>query len=308
MQINRTIVLREPGKIIFDGAHLYFQSDIVVKPVITNAALPSLIHGTIDTRSTNRMFTISGTLAGEYKDLAKLYAVMGVPRGRSVFGAVDKALVIHCESGLKITFANAAITKPPAIIGRVGATMFGAFEATCILKNSSDPGTAANYYTVAAEAYPGDAAFDPSVILTLPLTAAWGEAAPWDSFLTRAGWTITPQVTLSPDDVDGLGTIDLKVQDITCTATATPAGITQAQLYAALGHGSGLGARRAGNDLVLTADGVWIKLTDAVMTDGDSGHGDRPTVGEATWTARRAWDDGALLPLLAVDVEDPDAE
>lgn len=306
MDINRTTILREPGKIIFDSAHLYFQGDITLKPVVTQADIASSVHGTVDVRSTNRMFTVTGTLAGEWEELAKLYAIMSLKRGASVFGATDKPLVIHCLSGLKITFTNAAITKPPVIIGGVGKTMFGAFEAMCILGNESDPSTVASYYAVTSESYPGDTQFSPSAMLTLPLTAVWGASAPWDEFLTRDGWTITPNVTLSPDDVDGLGTVDMKVQDMTVTAVATPAGITQAQLYAAMGHGAGLGARRTGADLVLTASGVWIKVTDALITDGDSGHGDRPTVGEVTWTGRRTWTTGVIDPLLAVGTAAPE--
>lgn len=306
MLINRTLLLREPGHVLWDSSRFYFQGDLTLKPVVTSQDIQSMVHGTIDSRVTNRMFTISGTLAGAWKDYSKLYGLMSLARGASVFTGSDKPLVIHTVSGRKITFHCAAITTPPPIIGRAGATMLGNVEFTAILKNSSDPATESSYYTFATEAYPGDATFDPDEILTLPLTAAWGVSTPWDSFLSRGGWTITPTVALSAEDVDGLGTVDMKIQDITVTAVATPAGITQAQLLPKLSHGTGLGARRAGDDLVLTADGVWIKLTDCILTDGNSAHGDAPVVGDCTWTARRTWSTGTLQPLLAVGAAEPE--
>lgn len=311
MQINRTLLLREPGKIIFDGAHLYSQGDLTVKPVITNGAVTTSIHGTVDRgRVTDRMFTISGVLAGEWKDLGVLFHALSLVKGASVFGGADKSLVVHGQSGTKITFPCGAITKPPSIIGRAGATLFGEFEATCIIGNNSSAASAASYFAITTEAYPGDAAFDPTSLLTLPLSAAWGSSAPWDAFVTRDGWTITPEVSLTPDSVDGIGTADLKIADIQVTATATPAGITPAAIAAKLSFGQGMGARRpTGDDLILTADGIYIAVSNAVITDAGLAFGDAPLVGPATWAASRAWDDGGVaLPLLYVADEAPEPE
>lgn len=307
--VNRTTLLREPGKIIFAGSNLYSQGDIEVKPVVTNAEIATSVHGVVDRgRAINRMFTISGVLAGEWKDLAVLFGIMALPKGASVFGADDTPLIVHGQGGTKITLANAAITKPPAIIGKTGSTLFGAFEATAIIANNADPALAASYFTIANEAYPGDTGFDPATLLTLPLTAAWGAVAPWDSFLTRDGWQVTPNVTLSAEDADGVGTVDMKIADISVTAVGIPVGPTLTQQYTNMSFGQALGARRAvGDNLILSAAGVYIAMTDAVIIDGDTGFGDRPLIGQTTWAASRRWIEGVAQPLLSVGTAPPEA-
>lgn len=310
MAINRTTLLREPGKIIFDGAHLYSQGPLTVKPVINNASVVTAMHGTVDRgRVVDRLFTISGVLAGEWKDLAVLFHALNLPIGASVFGSTDKPLIVHGRLGTKITFTNGAITKPPVIIGGAGKTLFGAFEATCLIANNGNPATEAAYYTITSQAYPGDEAFDPTSLLTLPMDAVWGDTAPWNAFLTREGWTITSEVTLTPEIVDGVGTADMKVKDKQVSASCVPAGVTPAQVQSKLSFGQGMGARRqTGDDLVLSADGVYISLSDAVISDSALAFGDVPLVGETTWVASRAFNgDGTERPLLFVGDEAPEA-
>jgi hypothetical protein len=300
--VNRTTLLREPGKMIFAGANLYSQGDLQITPVITTTEVATSAHGVIDRdRVTDRIFTISGVLAGAWKDLSVLFAIMALKQGESVFGSSDTPLVIHGRRGTKITFTNGAITRPPAIVGKTGATMFGAFEATCIISNNGDPEDEESYFSITNQAYPGDADFDPAELLTLPLSAAWGSTAPWDDFLTQEGWEITPTVRLSPVPVDGVGTVDMRVADMSVTATAIPVGPTLAQQFAKMSFGQGLGARRAlGDDLILSAPGVYITVSDAAITSGDTGYGDRPLIGATTWTANRKWASTAPQPLLTV--------
>lgn len=305
MAINRTLLLREPGKIIFDGAHLYSQGPLTVKPVVNNASVVTAVHGTVDrARVVDRMFTVSGVLAGEWKDLSVLFGALAVPIGGSVFGSVDKPLVVHGRLGTKITFVNGAITKPPVIIGGAGKTLFGSFEATCLLGNNASPAAEASYYAITSEAYPGDATFNPALIFTLPLAAAWGEDAPWDEFYTREGWTITPAVTLTPEVVDGLGTVDMKVKDKQVTATCVPAGITAAEVLPKLSFGQGLGARRpTGDNLVLTSGGALITISSAVITESALAFGDTPFVGETTWVGSRTWVEGVEQALLVLSTD-----
>jgi hypothetical protein len=302
MPIARNLLLQEPGVIIFDGATLYSQGPLTVKPVVTNASIVTAIHGTVDRgRATDRLFTVSGTLAGEWRDLAVLFHALSVPIGGSVFGASDKPLVVHGRSGTRVAFVNGAITRPPTIVGRAGTTLFGEFEATCVLGNGLDPAATASYYAITSATYPGDAAFDPTSLITLPLNAVWGTEAPWVDFHTLQGWTVTPEVTLTPHAVDGLGTVDMKVTDKQVTAAAVPAGVTQAQILSKLGFGGGLGARRSGGpDLVLSADGVYIAISDAVMLDSELAFGAVPIIGNTVWSATRTFTEGAERPLLVV--------
>jgi hypothetical protein len=172
------------------------------------------------------------------------------------------------------------------------------------LGNNVSPASEASYYAITSQAYPGDATFNKNLIFTLPLSAAWGEDAPWDEFYTREGWTITSEVTLTPEVVDGLGTVDMKVKDKQVTAVCVPAGITPADVLPKLSFGQGMGAvRPTGDNLVLTSGGALITLSDAVMTDSALAFGDTPFVGETTWVASRTWVEGAEQPLLVLSTD-----
>lgn len=311
MTIDRTTIIRERCSVTYDGVTIFPKGEVVITPMTKKASLSDATHGTVDPSIvTAREFRITLRPSGQFSDeaVAMLLAPLGLAINASLIGDTDMPLAINTLSGTKYTFLNAAITKVPSLTGKAGETVWGAMEWMAVIANDSDPSTAASYYTIGANAFPGESDFDPDAHPTLALTAAWGDTAPWDSFLAEQGWTLTPSIVATPiPGGDGIGICDYRLADAACIAQATPMGVTSAQALAAMPASGSLGARRTGQDLVLTATGLFISMKNAVIDEGDLGMGDRNLVGPCTWTARRKWVTGVMQPLLVVAEADPDA-
>jgi len=314
MPIARTLLLREPGLVTFDSATFYSQGDVTVTPVIARSSQRTAAHGTVDnTRIIDRMFRITFTPHGAIAGLDKLMGPLALAMGSSVFGATDKPLVINTRAGKQYTFTSAAVTSPPPVRLSVRETLFGEVEFMAICGSNLDPNLVASYYAIASVAYPGDAGFDPAAIITAPWAAAWGSSSPWSAIETREGWTITPQITLVTDTIEGIGATDMKITDAVVTASSQPANVTQSDVLTKLGFGTKLGASRTGDDLVLTQADVEYEMTisGAVLNESALAFGDSPTIGALTWQATRSFADGSPLPLVMfADTEDeePDPE
>lgn len=310
MGIARSTLLREPGKITYGGANFFSKGNIVVTPVSERVMIESSIRGTLDaTRPVDRMFRVTMQPVGEWENLGVLYGPLSKTFGASLIGDTDAPLVIHTLGGLKLTFANAAITRVPGLRMTVKETLLGEMEFTAILANEGAPATLADYYTLqTGQAYDGDTGIDGATIKTLSYAASWGESDGWAEFYTRNGWTITPEVSIEPEYVDGLGTIDYKVTNQKVRATGALMGPTLAEVWTALQHGTALGASRlaGGEDLVISATGVYVQLYNALLTEGPATFGQSPLVGDVTFEATRKWTANVPDPLIYIGTAAPE--
>jgi hypothetical protein len=309
--IDRTTVLRAPARLTYGGGTFQAKGDIVITPVIPRSSISTAMHGMLDSsRATDRMFRITFTPAGTFDNLSVLFAALTANLGTSLIGDTDKPLVINTRVGtLKLTFVNVAITKLPTLTLSTSETIFGEVECMAIIGKNLSPHLSSSYYVATTEAYPGDTGFDPDNILTLAYQTAWGGIAPWDSFETRGGWVITPNITVEPETANALGTFDYKLTDVEVTAVAQPLGVTHTDVLGKMGLSGHLGKSRLpdGDNLNISATGVYIRVNNALIDSGPTTFGTSPLVGEVTWKATRTFTDGVPDPLLIVATEDPDA-
>ncbi len=195
----------------------------------------------------------------------------------------------------------------PSIRLGVGQTIPGQITFTGLLANSTDPTNAAAYYTEEAEAYPGDTGFAASDIITGSYASAWGASSPWDSFLTEDGWEIEFDLQLAPKPVDGLGVVGMSLQSLAVTATAIPVGPTVAEVLTAMKSTAALGSSIAtADDLIISATGVYVLLSNAGLQESDIGYGsERKRLGPHKWMATRTVTTGSLDPLFYVGESAP---
>jgi len=307
--IDRTTIITGPALVTFGGQSFWSKGDVTLKPIVDKFAVTTAAFGEVDGRINDKRVEVSFEPEGRFTSglLAVLFPYAALNIGASIYGANDRALVIHSRAGTKITVPNASITKLPNLRFGVGQTITGSVTFTGLLKKSTAPEAAGAYWAVASEAYPGDTGFATSDILTKAYASAWGGDAPWASFLTEAGWDVQIDLSLAPQKVDGLGTVDMTLQELKVTATAIPVGPSEAQVLTAMQQNQVMGSSYAtANDLIISATGVYFSMAKAGLMEADLGWGaQRKRIGPCKWMATRTVTAGVPDPLYFIGTAAP---
>ena len=293
MSIDRATIIRGPAKVTFGGQTFWSKGDITLKPTVSRFEVETSRFGRVDERFSDKSIVVSFEPSGRFTtDLAAvLWPYFATDIGSSIYGATDSPLLINTVSGRQITVHNAAVSSMPDVNLGVGATIQGDVEFTGLLVNEADPSDANSYYTSAAVSYPGDTGFNTAEILTLAYNSAWGAVTPFDDFNTEEGWVLSFDLTMRNELVDGLGTVDMTLQELQVTATSIPVGPTVEDMLAKQGiNATALGSSVQANsdDLIITGSGVYVAVYNAALVENDIVYGnDRKTIGSTDWIATR---------------------
>lgn len=307
MAIYRTNILRGPGTVIFstgnDAQTIFDATGITADVESSSQEIPSSVSGAIDTIKTDQVGTIRLTPCGQLSDdlLALLYPYGTPTIGARVFPDADVPLTVHSVAGTKVTFVNAALTTMPPLTLSPVKTAFGEAVFTALLGLGKKPSDANSFFTTAAAAYASGGP-DPTGIVGVQYSATFGSLNILD---TLDGWTVTPEIQLEPVTTDLLGTVDYTVSGVTCTATCTPLGLTEAQLLGALPITKDRGTSLKGAaDLVITgAGGLTVTLKNATMLRGPLQWGNTTLrAGEVQFTAHRAFSSGTPGAVFSVEM------
>lgn len=303
MAIRRTSIIRGPGTVVYGGKAFFDASGISAEIESATSEIPSSISGSIATIKTDQTgkirFTPCGQLAADL--LALLYPYGSPTVGSSVCGSADRPLVVHSLAGTKVSFVNAVLSKMPEIFLSPIRTAFGSAEFSAALGLAKAPGDADAFYKVEQAAYDSGAP-DPEGITGVQYAGTFGDLSIPD---TLEGWTITPEVTMEPVTVDSVGTIDWTIAGVSCTATCTPVGLTEAEILAALPVSGARGSMIGGeSDLVVSgAGGLKVTLMNASLVRGPLQWGTSTLrAGELGFTAHRSFADGVPGPVFSVEM------
>ena len=306
--INRTTIITGPALVQYGGQSFWSKGDVVLKPLVNKFAVNVSAFGEVDGRINDKRVEVTFEPDGRFTSglLAVLFPYAARSIGASLYGASDAELVVWSRAGVKLSVPNAAITKLANLRFGVGQTIQGSMTFTGLLKNATAPETAGAYWAVTSESYPGDTGFATSDILTKAYSSAWG-SSPWDSFLTEGGWDVQLDMQTAPQMVDGLGTVDITLQELKVTASAIPVGPTEAQLLAAMQQNQAMGTSYAtANDLIISATGVYFKMSKAGLMEADLGWGaQRKRIGPCKWQATRTVTAGTPDPLYYIGTSAP---
>lgn len=311
MSIDRATIIRGPAKVTFQGQTFWSKGDISLKPTVSRFEIATSRFGRVDERFSDKSIVISFEPSGRFDAAlaAVLWPYPAADIGSSIFGASDSALVINTVAGRQVTVLNAALTSMPNINLGVGATIQGEVEFTGLLVNGADPSDTGSYYTSSSAAYDGDTGFNTADIPTLAYASAWGAVTPWDSFNTEEGWALSFDLTLRPELVDGLGTVDMTLQELQVTATSIPVGPTVEDMLSKQGiNATALGSslQAQSDDLIISGAGVHVEVRNAALVENDIGYGiDRKTIGSTDWIATRTVTLGVADPLFYIGTTAP---
>lgn len=295
---NRTTIVRGPCKIAYDGATFYSKGGVSL--TMTNATFDKETdaYGVVSKSKTDFQIVVEFEPVGEIEDLAKLYPYGNTAMGASIYGGSDKPLVITALDAT-YTINNAAVTQMPSIRCTANNTAFGTVQFTGLLEINGDPSALADYYAVAGGGSIGTA-FDPTKIITAPYQATLGAVGP---FFSENGFEISFELGLNPVVVDGIGTVDMSMQNLGATITCIPTGLAEASFD------TFFGSLDAGEELASSALGIetatvgGLDFACAAVQVLDLQKRFSPTdnrLGQLTLAAKRTFSTGAPQPLFTV--------
>jgi hypothetical protein len=295
---SRTTIVRGPCKIAFDSATFYSKGGVSL--TMTNATFDKETdaYGVVSKSKTDFQIVVEFEPVGEIEDLAKLFPYGNTAMGASIYGGTDKALTITAADAT-YTINNAAVTQMPSIRCSANNTAFGTVQFTGLLDLGGDPSVLADYYAVAGGASIG-AEFDPAKIITAPYRATLGAIGP---FFSEGGFEISFDLSLNPVAVDGIGTVDMSLQNLGATITCIPTGLAESAFDALFG------SLDAGEDLASSTLNIETPTVGGLMFECDAVQlidlqkRFSPTdnrLGQLTLAAKRIFNTGAPVALFTV--------
>lgn len=316
MTISRTdtSIIRGPAIITFNAVTFYTAGDIRVKTNRETFNIMTSTHGKVDERDKQIFTEISFTPFGKVNAglLSVLYPHTSCVQGSSAMPASDKDVVIWPINGKeKATYKNAFVFKMPDLFLSPVKTMLGEVTLYAIGKNA-EPWSTAEHFVSLTDAAFSDTSLSLAETPTVSYTAALGAlSAPWNSIMTKSGWTISINAGIEPDEEDTVGVYDyVYTENSSVTARCNPIGIGVADLHSLAatfqGTGAGRGASVTTNAATLAITGgsgkPYINVYKAFLKMPSHVYGKGHRVDELTLETARGITNGALDALFAIGI------
>lgn len=216
---DRSTIVRGPCKITYDSATFYSKGGVSLTMTNSTFDKETDAYGIVGKSKGDLQMVVEFEPVGEIEALTTLFPYGSTAIGASIYGSTDKSLVITSVDAV-YTINNAAVTQMPSIRCTANNTAFGSVQFTGLVDKSGDPNSLADYYAATTGGSIG-ATFDATKIVTAPYTATLGAIGP---FYSEAGFEIAFDLGLNPVTVDGMGTIDMSLQNLGVNITCIPTG------------------------------------------------------------------------------------
>lgn len=300
MSIQRQNILRSPGKLVFDGATMFSEDDIVVNIVKEFFDVQTSAFGRIDRRVETKRVEINITPKA-WSDLGVLFPYSTLQIGESIYGSTDRPAVITPRDGAPITVANAAITSLAGIRLSATQSILTQMTLTGIVANNGDPSDTDDYISSGT---PGSTALTGLDLADIPNTRYTGVWGSFTDIMGEEGFELQFNLGLDPVVVDGLGVVDMRLTELEAQANVTPVGLTEANLLSMIGMDTPIGGSPAKNNLVISGEGVGapgVTINNALVQQAPYQYGAGVNrVGQIQFQSVRSQTAGALTALWAI--------
>jgi hypothetical protein len=218
---DRTTIVRGPCKVTYDSQTFYSKGGVSLTMTNSTFDKETDAYGVVGKAKTDFQVVVEFEPVGEIEALAVLFPHGNTTIGASIYGSTDKPLVVTAADAT-YTITNAAVTQMPSIRCTANNTAFGSVQFTGIVEKGGNPSLLVDYYSVGAGGSIG-ALFNPALIVTAPYTATLGAL----NFYSEAGFEIAFDLSLNPVTVDGMGTVDMSLQNLGVNITCIPTGVAE---------------------------------------------------------------------------------
>lgn len=282
MQIDRYANFRGPAICVLktgDDTHkLFAKGDVTIDFGIDTATQTSSI-GDVETFRTgvNPTITLTPFNQTNYFDLFAALATMRfndsmvgalkTPAGGGAKTMADNVLIVQPlnPNVQQYTFTGVGISATPGMTFSTTDDLFdGSLTFRAVGKNNVAPNAADRLFIREANAYDG-IGYDASKNIRQAYQITHAQVNGGQAFGTVAGAKLALGLKVNELKADGFGVYDLSFGGLTPVVTLTPLGVSDADIAAALklqGVGSEIGSKLSavGGDLVLTGQGVYLKV------------------------------------------------
>ena len=295
---DRTTIVRGPCKIVYDAQTFYSKGGVSLTMTNSTFDKETDAYGIVGKAKTDFQVVVEFEPVGEIEALTVLFPYGSTSIGASIYGATDKTLVITATDAT-YTIRNAAVTQMPSIRCTANNTAFGSVQFTGIIDKGGNPNLLADYYSVGAGGSIG-ALFNPAAIVTAPYTANLGGSL---AFSSEAGFEIAFDLSLNPVTVDGMGTVDMSLQNLGVNITCIPVGVAENSFdtyFGSLDAGEDLGVATLG---IQTTTVGGLNFDCAAVQIVDLQKRFSPTenrLGQLNMSARRTFASGVPAALFTV--------
>lgn len=218
--IDRTGILRGPAQITYDGQVFWTKGNVSVTWENSAYDKATDAFGIVGRCKTDAQIKVTFTPVGEIEaaPLGKLYPYASTALGTSIFGSSDTTLEIKTLKNV-LTLKNAAVTQMPSLTLGAGSTALGEVEFTGLVANNAEPDLTASYYTYAEGTQTWGTTFDPTKVVAGEYQSATFLGV---THTCTDGFSIDFDMNLAPVTVDSIGTVDMRLQDVSFSASWSP--------------------------------------------------------------------------------------
>jgi len=294
---DRTTIVRGPCKIAYDTQTFYSKGGVSLTMTNSTFDKETDAYGIVGKAKSDFQVVVEFEPVGEIEALTVLFPYGSTSIGASIYGATDKPLVITAADAT-YTIRAAAVTQMPSIRCTANNTAFGSVQFTGIIDKGGNPNLLADYYSVGAGGSIG-ALFNPAAIVSAPYTANLGAL----SFSSEAGFEIAFDLSLNPVTVDGMGTVDMSLQNLGVNITCIPVGVAENSFdtyFGSLDVGEDLGVATLGIQTTtvggLNFDCAAVQIIDLQKRFSPSDN----RLGQLTLAAERTFTSGAPNAMFTV--------
>ena len=296
-------------KITYNGVTLWTRADLMLPLKHTLKEQISAMYGRVTKTREGRKIEINIPVYGFWSNLNVLFPayILGFQRGARIFGTTDVPMTLIARNGDKIVIKNVQVTGLANLKLKANEQIFSAdLKCTALICNNGSPTDANSYYTLTtAQAYTeGD--FPQANFKSIAWSGAWGARTGFTNILTQEGWDLTWEVKTTDDLVDGIGPVDMFMEQFWASCAAIVVGPTLEQLDAAVnfqGTNAAVGADIAADsdNLVLTDGTATLTLTKAAMIEtGLVFAPSKKRIGKTVWECTQGFAAGAPVATVSV--------
>lgn len=314
--MNRSIIKRIPGRLVFNGVSLYSKEGTTIAQELqyTQVKIGAAGLGDVDNRDDEAHYKITITPDGRISPTlaAVLWPYANATIGAGIFSDIDVPAQIHGNDNSLDTYVSVAVNgNMPQMIFHPTKTLVGELELLALRANNLNWIDANSLLT---EADTGgtfvDANFSRTNIITQDYQLTWGNVTGFASLDFVDGLTFEPRVEYVDDTVAPHGLFNRHIKNVGGIVRGIPLGPTRQQIQTQLkiqGAGAGRGTSGAAKAFpldIIGADGkTYLHFDLAQLVQSKKEHGvEQLRVGEVAWELIPALTNGARGPFFTTPI------
>ena len=310
--MNTRVISEGPAVVAFNGQNYYTEGTITLTPDLKLREKTSALHGTVDRRVTDKLFTLAFTPFGEMNgNAAKYFPFTAADIGRLIAPATDTPVVIYAASGERLAFPAGCILACPQLLLGTDKGPMGEMSIACMGDLAGTDAADGTHYAI-DQAQISAHTLNPDHAPTPAYKAILGEGADAIEIDGETGFTFDIGAELTPRAVNRYGTVNFRLSALNPSIAFQPFGPSIADI-AKVWNIQGAGAARLGasnrlrKPLTLSpadpADkGPSIRFPDCMMREGSMLFGmSDPRHGQYALVPAMRVTGGIPEPLFSID-------